>query len=59
MPDPATVIVAAVVAVIFVAIVVSQIKKLKSGKCSCGGDCTCCGCSCSRKKTAHTDKKLQ
>jgi len=43
-----TIIVATIVAVIFVAIVVNEIKKKKSGKggCSCGGNCGACGMSC-------------
>lgn len=39
-----TFIIAAIVAVIFVAIVVSEIRKRKSGRgsCSCGGSCGAC-----------------
>ena len=45
-----TFIIAAIVAVIFVAIVFSEIRKRKSGRgsCSCGGSCGACpmGASC-------------
>ena len=40
----ATVIAILVVAVIFIAIIVRQIKKMKSGACSC--DCAVCGGCC-------------
>ena len=40
-----TIIIGALVAIVFVAIVVSEIRKIKSGKgsCSCGGSCSTCG----------------
>ncbi len=40
----ATIIIGSIVAVIFVAIIVSQVRKIKSGKgfCSCGGSCGGC-----------------
>ena len=41
--NPATVIIAVIVAVIFVAIIVNEIKRRKSGKGSCS--CGCSGCS--------------
>ncbi len=43
-----TILVAALVAVVFIAIVVSEIKKKKSGKgsCSCGGNCGVCPMGC-------------
>ena len=43
-----TLIVAIIVATIFVAIVINEIKKRKQGKgsCSCGGSCGSCGCGC-------------
>ena len=48
-----TIIVAAIVAVLFVAIVVSEIKKKKSGKGSCS-----CGCSgCAMKDVCHSQKQ--
>ena len=40
----ATIIAIVVVAVIFIAIIVRQIKKMKSGACSC--DCAVCGGCC-------------
>jgi len=42
-----TIIVAAVIAVIFIAIVAGEIRKRKSGKggCSCGGSCGGCAMS--------------
>ncbi|MBQ8509800.1 MAG: FeoB-associated Cys-rich membrane protein [Clostridia bacterium] len=46
--NPSTIIVAAIVAVIFLAIVITEIRNRKKGKhsCSCGGSCgTCGGCS--------------
>ena len=42
-----TLVIAAAIGIIFVAIVVNEIKKKKSGKnsCSCGGNCGVCnGC---------------
>lgn len=48
-----TIIVAAIVAVLFVAIVVNEIKKRKNGKGSCS-----CGCSgCAMKDTCHSQKQ--
>lgn len=45
-----TIIIASLVAIVFVAIVVSEVRKRKSGKgaCSCGGSCGGCagGCGC-------------
>ncbi|MBQ2751057.1 MAG: FeoB-associated Cys-rich membrane protein [Oscillospiraceae bacterium] len=47
-----TIIAVVIVAVIFIAIIVRQIKKMKSGACSC--DCAvcggCCKSGCSGKK---------
>ncbi|MBQ8028566.1 MAG: FeoB-associated Cys-rich membrane protein [Clostridia bacterium] len=52
MPWP-TIIVGAVVAIIFVAIVVNEIKKRKQGK----GGCSC-GCSgCALKDSCHPQNK--
>ena len=39
----ATIIVAAIVAVAFISIVTSEVRKRKAGKCSCS--CSCDGCS--------------
>ena len=48
-----TIIVAAIVAIIFAVIVVSEIKKRKSGKNTCS-----CGCSsCAMKDQCHPEKK--
>jgi hypothetical protein len=47
-----TIIIASVVAVIFVLVVVNEVKKRKSGKgsCSCGGNCGACGMGCHEEK---------
>ncbi|MBE6991846.1 MAG: FeoB-associated Cys-rich membrane protein [Ruminococcaceae bacterium] len=44
-----TFIVAAIVAAVFIAIVVKMISDKKNGKssCSCGGNCRACGAGCS------------
>ena len=44
-----TIIIATVVAVIFIAIVVREVRNRKKGKgsCSCGGNCGACGMNCS------------
>lgn len=49
--DWPTIIVAAIVGVIFVAIVVTQIRNRMNGKasCSCGGNCGACG-ACAQNK---------
>ena len=46
-----TIIVASIIAFVFIAIIVNEIRKKKSGKssCSCGGNCGACG-------ICHTDK---
>lgn len=43
-----TLIVAAVIAVIFLSIVITGIRNKKAGKggCSCGGNCANCGAGC-------------
>ena len=43
-----TIIVATVVAVVFLAIVINGIRNKKKGKhsCSCGGSCGACGMNC-------------
>lgn len=45
-----TIIIASLVAIVFLAIVVAEVRKRKSGKgaCSCGGSCGGCagGCGC-------------
>jgi hypothetical protein len=40
-----TIIIASVIAVIFIAIVANEIRKKKKGipSCSCGGNCAACG----------------
>lgn len=50
-----TIIVAALVAVVFIVIVVNEIHKKKSGKssCSCGGSCGACGMNCHGKNSAE------
>lgn len=45
-----TIIVAAIIAVIFIAIVVNEIKKRKSGKGSCSCGCENCGMGCHDKE---------
>lgn len=48
-----TIIIASIIAVIFVAIVVGEIKKRKSGQGSCS-----CGCSgCAMAESCHSTKK--
>ncbi|MBQ9736489.1 MAG: FeoB-associated Cys-rich membrane protein [Clostridia bacterium] len=43
-----TILIASVVAVLFVLIIVNEVHKRKSGKggCSCGGNCGACGADC-------------
>ena len=45
-----TIIVASLVVILFVVIVVNEIRKKKNGKstCSCGGNCGACGMSCNK-----------
>ncbi len=47
-----TIIVGSLVAIMFVAIIVNEVKKKKSGKggCSCGGNCGACGINCPSKQ---------
>ena len=47
-----TIIVGSIVAILFVAIIINEIKKKKSGKggCSCGGNCCACGMNCPSKQ---------
>jgi len=45
MPNLSTIIVAAIVALVFVAIVVNQIRNKKKGKGSCSCGCSQCGMS--------------
>lgn len=47
----ATIIISLLVAVAFIAVVVSEVRKKKSGKhsCSCGGNCGGCGLCCSAR----------
>ena len=49
-----TILIASVIAALFVAVVVVMIINKKNGKhsCSCGGSCSSCpiGCSCNMKK---------
>lgn len=49
-----TILIAAIVAIIFLAIVIAEIRNKKKGKhsCSCGGSCESCGmnCSCHQNK---------
>ena len=49
----ATFIVGALIAVAFIAIIVSSVKNRKSGGCSCGGSCGGCG----MKGSCHGDSK--
>ena len=51
----ATIIIAALVAIVFVAIIVFEVKKRKSGKgsCSCGGSCGACGMNCHSNEKKH------
>ncbi len=53
-----TIIVASIVAVIFLLIVIHEIRKRKAGKASCGGSCCSCGmsCSCHAQTGDHTDE---
>lgn len=48
-----TIIISAILAAVFAAIVVDQVKKKKSGKavCSCGGNCAACGVNCHSGKS--------
>lgn len=48
----ATIIIASMIAIAFVAIIVNEVKKKKSGKgsCSCGGSCGACGMNCHSEK---------
>lgn len=46
--DIPTIVVAAIIAVIFVAIVVHEVKKRRQGKSPCGGNCSSCGCGCGK-----------
>ena len=54
--NPSTFIVAAIIAVAFLAIVITEIRNRKKGKgsCSCGGSCGACGMNCS---CHHDDNK--
>ena len=47
-----TIIIATVIAVIFIAVIVNEVRKKKSGKssCSCGGNCGACGMGCHEEK---------
>lgn len=44
----ATIIISTIIAILFVTIIVNEIKKRKngSGSCSCGGNCGACGFNC-------------
>ena len=46
--NASTIIVAAIVAAVFLAIVIREIRNRKKGKgsCSCGGSCDACGMNC-------------
>jgi len=50
---PATLIVTALVAVVFAAIVITSIRNHKKGKhsCSCGSSCAACGMCCSETQS--------
>lgn len=47
-----TIIVASLVAILFIAIVINEIHKKKTGKstCSCGGNCGSCGMGCNKEQ---------
>lgn len=51
-----TIIIAAIVAAVFIAIVVSEVRKRRSGKssCSCGGGCSGCGMNGSCHGSKHS-----
>ncbi len=46
-----TIIITLLIAVVFVAIMVNEIRKKKNGKggCSCGGSCGSCGINCNNR----------
>ena len=46
MNNLATFVIAAVIVVIFVAVVVNAVKKHKNGECSCSGGCSGCKGGC-------------
>ena len=54
-----TIIVSAIIAVIFVAIVYSEIRKRQKGQgsCSCGGSCSTCGAGCHGSSAAQKKKR--
>lgn len=49
----ATFIIAAIIAVIFFAVIFTAVKNHKNGKCSCSGGCSGCkgGCCCGLENT--------
>lgn len=47
-----TLIVAAIVAAVFIAVILVQIRDRKNGKCSCGGSCG----SCAMSDTCHAQR---
>ena len=53
-----TIIITALIAVIFLAIVITEIRNRKKGKhsCSCGGSCGSCGMDCSCHSTSNPNK---
>ena len=61
--DWPTIIVATIIGLIFVAIVVTQIRNRRNGKssCSCGGSCGSCGASgfCHPQKNDGEDDKKE
>jgi ABC-type glucose/galactose transport system permease subunit len=55
-----TIIIAAVIAILFVAVIANEIIKKKNGKssCSCGGNCGACGLCHTCDKTPEEDNGL-
>ena len=50
--NPPTTIITVLIAFVFLAIVISEIRKKKNGKgsCSCGGSCGACGMNCHERQ---------
>ncbi len=56
-----TIIILAIVVVVFLAIIIREIRNKKNGKgsCSCGGNCGACGmnCSCHSEDTNNQNQQ--